>query len=127
MTSKSELIRPATDKSCEDVGCDDLRGQVMAAEDDDDMEWLDVEKIQYPHSDEEDAAEYEFQELEMGFDLRLSERAGVAVDGEAVPHIILSHEREPEESHVQCHSRRHSASSTTWKGIPITIQGVRSA
>ena len=33
----------------------------------------------------EDAAEYEFLELEMGFDLRLSERAGVAVNGAAVP------------------------------------------
>ena len=60
-----------------------LKGEVMAAEDDDDM--VDVEKIHYPHSDEEDAAEYEFLELEMGFDLRLSERAGVAVDWETVP------------------------------------------
>ena len=56
----------------------------MAADDDDDMEWLDVEKIQYPLSDEEDAA-YQFPELDMGLDLRLSERAGVAVDGEVVP------------------------------------------
>ena len=56
----------------------------MAAENDDDMEWLDVEKIQYPLSDEENA-EYEFPELEMGLDLRLSERAGVAVVGEVVP------------------------------------------
>ena len=68
MTSKSVLIRPPTVESGEDVGCDEPQGQVMAAEDDDDMEWLDVEKIQYPHSDEEDAAEYEFPELEMGFD-----------------------------------------------------------
>ena len=43
----------------------------MAAEDDDDMEWLDVEKIQDPLSDED--AEYQFLELEMGLDLRLSE------------------------------------------------------
>ena len=52
------------------------------------MQWLDVEKIQYPISDEEfdeHAAEYEFPELEMGFDLRLSERAEVEVDGLAVP------------------------------------------
>ena len=56
----------------------------MAADGDDDMEWIDVEKIQFPESDE-DKAEYEFLELEMRFDLRLSERAGVAVDGEVVP------------------------------------------
>ena len=60
----------------------------MAADDDDDMEWFDIGKIHYPLSDEEveeNAAEYEFPELEMGLDLRLSERAGVAVDGEVVP------------------------------------------
>ena len=62
MTSKSVLIRPPIDESGEDVGCDEPQGQVMAAEDDDDVEWLDVEKIQHPHSDEEDAAEYEFPE-----------------------------------------------------------------
>ena len=39
----------------------------MAAEDDGDIEWLDYEKIQYPHSDEEDAAEYQLPELEKGF------------------------------------------------------------
>ena len=36
----------------------------MAADGDDDMEWLDVEKIQDPLSDED--AEYQFQDLEMG-------------------------------------------------------------
>ena len=69
---------------------------------DDDMEWLDVEKIQYPLSDEKNAAEYEFPELEMGLDLRLSERAGVAVDGGgSFPKFIQSQEHEPEESRVQ--------------------------
>ena len=62
-----------------------ISGGKLWQQDDDDMKWLDIEEIQYPHSDEEDAAEYEFPELEMGFGLRLSERAGVAVDGEAVP------------------------------------------
>ena len=60
----------------------------MAADDDDDVEWLGIEKIQYPLADEEfdeNSAEYEFPELEMGLDLRLSERAGVAVDGEVFP------------------------------------------
>ena len=68
MTSKSVLIRPHTEESGEDIGCgDDPQGQAMAAgdDDDDDMAWL--EETQNPHSDEEDAAAYEFPELEMGF------------------------------------------------------------
>ena len=83
MTFQSEFVRHPTDESGEDLGCDGPRGQVMAAEDDDDMKWLDVEKIQGPLSDGD--AEYQFPELEMGLDLRLSERAGVAVDGKVVP------------------------------------------
>ncbi len=55
----------------------------MAADDDDNMESLDIEKIQDPLSDVD--AEYQFQVLEMGLDFRLSERAGVAVDGEVIP------------------------------------------
>ena len=51
MTSKSKLIRSATDKSGEDVGCEGPRGQVMAADDEDDLQWLD--DTQYPISDEE--------------------------------------------------------------------------
>lgn len=35
-TSKSEPIRPATDKSSEVIGRDGTRGQVMAADDDED-------------------------------------------------------------------------------------------
>ena len=62
----------------------------MAADDDDDIELLDVEQIQYPNPDEGDA-EYEFPELEMGFGLGFSERAGVAIDGELVP----QHHQEP--------------------------------
>ena len=71
--------------------CDDPQGQVMAAgdDDDDDMAWL--EETQHPHSDEEDAAAYEFPELEMGFDLRMSKRDGVAVDGEAIPPVPPRH------------------------------------
>ena len=44
----------------------------MAADDDDDMEWADYEEqVQHPKSDEDEGdAEYEFPELEMGFDLR---------------------------------------------------------
>ena len=84
MTYQSERVKPHTDKSGEDFGRDGPRGQVMAADDYDDMEWLGVEKIQYPNSDVGDA-DYEFPELEMEFDLRLSEGAGVAVDREVVP------------------------------------------
>ena len=55
------------------------------------MEWLDYEdQIQYPKSDE-DEAEYAFPDLEIGFDFRESERAGVAVDGE----VVLQHHQEP--------------------------------
>ena len=64
MTHQSELIRPPTDESGEDFGYDGLRGQVMAAEDDDDIEWADTEKIQDPLSNVD--AGYQFQELEMG-------------------------------------------------------------
>ena len=43
----------------------------MAADDEDGMGWLDCEEhTQYPKSDEVECnAEYEFPELEMGFDL----------------------------------------------------------
>ena len=90
MTFQSELLSPITHESGEGSGRVEPAGQVMAADDDDDMEWIDFEKIQYPESDE-DRAEYEFPELEMGFYFRLSERAGVVVDGEVVP----QHHQEP--------------------------------
>ena len=95
MTSKSVLIRPHTEESGEDIeGGDDPRGQVMAAGDDDedDMAWL--EEAQYPHSDDEDKdekAEHEFLELQLGFDLRMSERDGVAVGGEEVSPVPPRH------------------------------------
>ena len=47
--------------------------------------------------------------------------------GRLFPKLNKSHEYEPEGYHVQCLSPRHSASSTTWKAMPITIQGARSA
>ena len=55
----------------------------MAADDeeDDDLQWLDDAQLTDEEQNEE--AEYSFPEVEMGFDLRLSERAGVAI--EAVP------------------------------------------
>ena len=55
MAYKSDLRSPNTNGSGEVSGCDGPRGQVVAAYDDDDMEWLDVEKIQYPESDEDRA------------------------------------------------------------------------
>ena len=85
MTHRSELISPNADVSGEGSGRGRPRGQVMATDDEDDMEWLDFEEqMQDPKSDESDA-EYEFPELEMGFELRKSERAGVPVGGEVDP------------------------------------------
>ena len=45
MTYQSNLISPNTDESGEDSGRDGRRGQVMAADGDDDMEWLDYEDL----------------------------------------------------------------------------------
>ena len=36
--------------------------------------------------------------------------------------VIQRHEYEPEKSRVQCRSRRHSGSSTTWKVMRITTR-----
>ena len=56
---------------------------MMAADDEeDDLRWLDDAQLTDEEQNEGEA-EYSFPELEMGFDLRLSERAGVA--SEAVP------------------------------------------
>ena len=41
--------------------------------------------------------------------------------------VIQRHEYEPEKSRVQCRSRRHSGSSTTWKVMRITTQDALSA
>ena len=46
MTSQSELLSPITHESGEGSGRVEPRRQVMAEDGDDDMEWLDVEKIQ---------------------------------------------------------------------------------
>ena len=56
----------------------------MAADDeeDDNLQWLDDAQLTDEEQNEEEAG-YSFPELEMGFDLRLLERAGVAI--EAVP------------------------------------------
>ena len=64
------------------------RGQVLAEDDDDDMECADYEEqIQHPKSDEDEGcAEYEFPELDMGIDLRKSEREPeIPVGGEVDP------------------------------------------
>ena len=56
----------------------------MAADDeeDDDLQWLDDAQLTDEEQNEDEAG-YSFPELEMGLDLMLSERAGVAI--EAVP------------------------------------------
>ena len=67
MTYQSELLSPITQESGEGSGPGEPPGQVMAADDEDDMEWLDCEEqMQYPKLDEDEAdAEDEFPELEM--------------------------------------------------------------
>ena len=58
---------------------------MMAADDEeDDLQWLDDAQLTGDEQNDEDP-DYTFPELEMGLDLRLSERAGIAIDGEAVP------------------------------------------
>ena len=57
----------------------------MAADNEDDMEWLDYEnQMQIPRSEDE-VGDYEFPELERGEQLNESEAAGVPVGGEVVP------------------------------------------
>ena len=85
MTYQSDLLSPITQLSVEGSGRGELQGQVMAADDEDDMEWLDYEEqMQDPKSDEGDA-EYKFPELDLGFDFRESERSGVPVGWEVDP------------------------------------------
>ena len=77
----------------------------MAADDEDDMEWLDYEEqMQHPKSDEDEGdAEYEFPELEMGFEFRKSERAGFPT------------------SRATIASPRHGASSVTHQDATQTV------
>ena len=61
MTLQTELLSPKAHETGEGSARVEPGGQVMAADDDDGIEWLDVKKIQYPESDE-DKVEYEFPE-----------------------------------------------------------------
>ena len=55
MTSQSELLCPITQESGEGSGRGEPRGQVMAVDDEDDLEWLDYEEqMQHPKSDEDE-------------------------------------------------------------------------
>ena len=57
---------------------------MMAADDEeDDLQWLD--EAQHTDDEQKEREDYSFPEVEMGFDLRESERAGIAIDGEVVP------------------------------------------
>ena len=85
MAYQSELLRPITQESGEGSGRGGPQRQVVAAAVEDDMEWLDYEEQMQDPKSEEGFAEYEFPELEMGFDLRRSERAEVPVGGEVDP------------------------------------------
>ena len=128
MTSQSELLRPITQESGEGSARGEPRGQVMAADDEDDVERLDFEEqMQHLQSDEDEGdAEYEFPELKMGFDYRESERAGIPVGGEVNP----QHRREPK-VRVRGSARPASLTKTqrrqTWWAMPTTIQDALSA
>ena len=85
MTYQLELLSPITQEFGDGSGRGEARRQVMAADNEDDMKWLDFEEqMQDPKSDEDDS-ECRFQGLKMGFDFRKPERAGVPVGGEVDP------------------------------------------
>ena len=81
MTSQSELVSPITDASGVSTGTDELRGQVMAADDDDDMTWL--EDVQDPRSEEGD------RRATRG----VQRRPEVQSMGRSFPDIIVHHQR----------------------------------
>ena len=62
MTFQSERLSPITHESGDSSGRVEPGGQVLEADDDDDMEWADYEEqIQHPQSDEDEGdAEHEF-------------------------------------------------------------------
>ncbi len=102
MTSKSTLIRPYIDISGHDIGRGGAQGQVMAADDEeDDLQWLD--DAQFTEDEQKEREEYSFPDMEMGFNHELSEKAGIAIDGEAVPQRHPApRPRARERSHAQC-------------------------
>ena len=81
MTYQSELVSPITDASGVSTGTDELRGQVMAADDDDDMTWL--EDVQDPRSEEGD------RRATRG----VQRRPEVQSMGRSFPDIIVHHQR----------------------------------
>ena len=111
MTYQSELIRPPTDESGEDFGGDGPRGQVMAAEDDDDMEWLDIEKIQDPRG-----CGVPVPGIGNGFRSQIVGKLELQSMGRSFPNVIKSHEYKPEESRVQSRSPRRNATQTALSG-----------
>ena len=120
MTFQSELVSPITHESGEGSGRVEPEGQVMAADDDDNMECADYEEqIQHPKSDEDEGnAEYEFPELEMGLDFRKSE---------SISDEVASQEYESEVWRAKRRSPRRSADGTICSAMPTTIQDVPSA
>ena len=93
MTYNSEFVSLITQVSGEGSRCGKPQG---AADDKDDMEWLHYEEQMQDPKSVEDDAEYEFPELEIGFNFRKSERAGVPVRGRSFLGNAESHKCELE-------------------------------
>ena len=92
----------------------------MAADDEDDMEWLNYEteeEMQHPKSDvDEGDADYELPELEWGF-ISESRRESLTFQsvGRSTPDKVVSQEYESEVGRALRRSPRRSADSTTWR------------
>ena len=99
----------------------------MAADGDDDMEWLDCEEqMQYPKSDEE-IGEYEFTDLEKEKSPERRRQPDFQSVGRLFPNIVSSRKYVSEALHVRCRSPRRNADSIIWKAVLTIIQGARSA
>ena len=103
MTFQSELLSPITHELDEGSGRVEPGGQVLAADDDDDMEWADYEEqVQHPSR---------MRTRAMSESRKRSPRFQLA--GRSIPDKVVSQEYETEVWRAQCHSPRRNADSTT--------------
>ena len=101
MTFQSELLSPIRQESGERAGRDEPQGQVMAADDDDDMKWLE---------DPLSPSDYEFSDAENGEQKEGPEAAGAPVGGKVVPR-----QRRPEQVRARGITRPVSLTKTQRK------------